>query len=225
MIVEKGEVVELLGPLLSVAPGFWLDSMAEFNREHTDEMKMKLGPRHRAEYVRDMALYRARSSDAIATNYVPIVDDQLEALVLDGSTPISVLFNKVSRFKGMLRSGTQNGDRRSGQLILDGILTIPLVCFYMLERPMNRLRPAIERIGIGLESPAGFDWIHMLWTAEGGLSSDVVMPQLPLIPAASIKLRKPDEATGDFMVGADTKREWNTQREDTGESSGTMEGA
>lgn len=196
-MIEKQHAIEILNPLLQVAAGWWLHSLDLFDELHDDDLKFQLGPRHRAEFLRDLTLSQSRGDPVIASHFVPSRDDQLEGLVLDGSPTVTVLFNKVrrnreGRLQSMSRSFRQQ-ERRRGQLKFDGAYTIPIVCFYVMETPVARLNPRYERIGIGFEEPDGFAWIHTLWTDEDGLTDQVVHPQMPLFPGPVVKLRKPDQ--------------------------------
>ncbi len=229
-MTEKGQIIELLHPFLRAAPPMWLESMEEYNTLLRDDFKLSLGDRHRAEFLRDRALWRAKTSPEVAADFVAVEDNQLHALVLDGengSPNLSILFNKVRQFKGQYRTGCRatGRSRRSGQLVFEGLQTIPLVCFYELAKPVDRLRPSICRIGIGYELESGFDWMHTIWTDEGGMSTDVIMPQLPLMPQPSIKLRKPKVAADTPRVRASDRTASKTDRRETGKSTGTGEGA
>ncbi len=167
-------------------------------QKHDDDDKLELGSLHRAVYIQKKALARMRRDPCVSGNFRPIELGQLEFLLLEGdAVNVSVLLKKADRDGwGRLRSWNQMSlqqiKRRQGQLNFEGFRTIPLVCFYMLHQPVQYLEPSIDRIGLGLETRAGFLWSHTIWTDEDGFSETLVHPQMPLLDIPKIKLRRPD---------------------------------
>ncbi len=211
MTLGKLVVLDSLRPMLPAMPLWFLKAMDEFNRTFTDQQKVNAGPSVRAFFVQRMALAQMRVDPAVVGNFRPIEDDQLEALVLSGETVnLSVLLKKANRFQGVLRTANQDSDRqierRCGELLFEDMTTIPVVLFYQLRQPVDPLHPVVERVGLGEETLAGMDWSHTLWTEAGGASEVVVdgQPNLPLIPAPQVRLRKPAVAAKPNRVGTAT---------------------
>ena len=197
--IEKAETVTLLGPVLPSMPQWWQSPLTQYKDKHDDDDKLKLGPTHRALYLQKMALAQMRGDPSVTGNFYPVELGQLEFLLLEGDPNLSVLFKKVDRdIYGRLRSWNistgQQQDRRDGHLDIQGIATIPIVCFYILQRPIDQLNPSFERICIGLETRAGFSWVHTLWSAAEGISKTLVHPQMMLLGEPIVKLRKPKAA-------------------------------
>lgn len=210
MPLGKLPVLELLAPIMSSMHQWWTRGMDDYLATIPEEKRIYLDASHRSIYVQRAALHEMLIDPAVKGNFIPKEFAKQTALVLrgeDGSPGLSLLLRKaVMAPHGILRtcnSPTQRQEERlNGQATFGDFLTIPVVCYYTLARRSSLLKPVIGQIGLGEETKSGFDWTHTLYRHGKGVVADVVdaQPNLPLIPTAQIRLRKPDQAaerTGD----------------------------
>jgi len=168
--------------------------------------RLDLGASGRAANLNRFVLAEARQDPVIAGQFCMREQRRLECVLLegDGTSPsISLVFNKANRnpYTGWLRTAhnlnKQRAEMRSGQLFIDGCMTVPLVCYYTLADTSELLNPVIESVGIGPEGKSGFYWVHRVWSLSTGMLLETEDDQLTLYPQPVVRLRraKPAEST------------------------------
>lgn len=228
MRLGKIVTLNLLAPILRAAPDFVRGAMDDYNETLSDAQKVRQGAIQRSLWVQREGVARMQESPVIVGNFRPIQSDQREAVVLEGvkgSPDVCILLNKADRFNGVLRTrrnphSLRDYERLDGGLSFDGLMTVPVVLYWTIYKPVNPLRPVVDSVGIGEEGRKGFIWTYRLWSAADGFSDDLGgpvpdgQPDLPGMPAPQVRLRRPDAVETPLRIGTREDDRQNKQKRD-----------
>lgn len=236
MPLGKLETLELLSPILPSMSAWFRGAMDDYNDTLSEAQKVRQGSLQRSLWVQREALARMREDPAVVGNFRPIKLDLRESLLLEGEpgspANVAVVLNKADRYKGVLRTSRNRHSRRAndmldGMLNFDGMITIPVVLYWMIRRPADPTRPEVAVVGIGEQDHSGFIWTHRLWPDADEMSGGIGdgQPTLPNMPTTRVRLRRPDVAEAQpLRIGIreeEKQQQEQKKRERRGRSEGT----